>query len=93
MRTLALFVILATSTTAHAEPKTVSWFLAHPTAREQVHKLCMNDPGEAKHTPDCLNAATAVEQSYINSIPTPSLAEICAGFASADYRRAVGCPR
>ena len=70
MRTLALFVILATSTTAHAEPKTVSWFLAHPTAREQVHKLCMNDPGEAKHTPDCLNAATAVEQSYINSIPT-----------------------
>jgi hypothetical protein len=73
--------VLAACPMAHAT-RTVSWFLAHPDVREQVHKLCMNDPGEAQHTPDCLNAATAVEQADINrvgsQIPVKSLAQICA---------------
>jgi hypothetical protein len=52
--TLSPFVARAEST------HTVSWFQSHPITRDRVHELCMNDPGEAAHTPDCLNAAEAV---------------------------------
>jgi hypothetical protein len=79
---LAILGILAASQLAHAETKTVSWFLAHPDERNRVHKLCMNNPGEAQHVPDCLNAATAIEQSAMsgvtNRIPVKPLAQICA---------------
>jgi hypothetical protein len=81
MSGLAILGVLATCPMAHAT-KTVSWFLAHPDVRDRVHRLCMNDPGEAKRIPDCLNAATAVEQSamggVMNRIPVKSLAQICA---------------
>ncbi len=79
---LAMSGILAICPLAHAETRTVSWFLSHPEARAQVHKLCMNNPGEAQHVPDCLNAATAIEQSamggVMNRIPVKPLAQICA---------------
>lgn len=62
--------------------RTVSWFEAHPDVRDQVHRLCMDNPGEAMGTPDCLNASTAIEHSsmdgLISRIPVKSLAQVCA---------------
>jgi hypothetical protein len=84
---LAILGILATCPLAHAETKTVSWFLAHPDERNRVHKLCMNNPGEAQHVPDCLNAATAIEQSGLNDIPAESSAQRCAKMPA--YQRRV----
>jgi hypothetical protein len=84
---LAMSGILAICPSAHAETKTVSWFLSHPEARAQVHRLCMNNPGEAQHVPDCLNAATAVEQSGLNNIPVESSAQRCANMPA--YQRRV----
>jgi hypothetical protein len=79
---LVMLGILVACPRAHAETKTVSWFLSHPDARARVHQLCMNNPGEAEREPDCLNAATAIEQSamggVINRIPVKPLAQICA---------------
>lgn len=88
---LAILGILAASQLAHAETKTVSWFLAHPDARDRVHNLCMNNPGEAQHVPDCLNAATAVEQADMNGVmrripPTPTPAQLCAQYGPAACR-------
>ena len=40
-------------------PHTVSWYLAHAATREKTALLCQDDPGEAGHTRDCLNALTA----------------------------------
>jgi hypothetical protein len=83
-----LGILVASSQVAHAESKTVSWFLAHPDARDRVHKLCMNNPGEARHVPDCLNAATAVEQADMNGVmrqvpPTPTPEQLCAQYGPA----------
>jgi hypothetical protein len=74
---------------AHADTKTVSWYVAHPITRDRVHELCMNNPGEARGNPNCLNAATAFTRSTINQIPTVTLAQICASVASEQYRRTV----
>jgi hypothetical protein len=80
---LSILGILAASPLAHADTtKTVSWFLSHPDEQDQAHKLCMNNPGEAQRVPDCLNAATAVEQSglagMMRRIPVDSAAQRCA---------------
>jgi hypothetical protein len=95
-RTWAFMVAMALAPMAHAETKTVFWYAAHPDVRARVHSLCMDNPGEAMHTPDCLNAATAVEQAGIadvrRHIPVESLADLCARHPDW-WRRAVGCPR
>ena len=86
---LAIIGIFVAIPMAHAENKTVSWFLDHPDIRNTVHQLCMNNPGEAQFTPDCLNAATAVERSatrgLVSAIPVQSLSQICAGMPA--YQR------
>lgn len=58
---IALF-LLSTSAPAKAQPlppenqRTVEWYRAHPTEREQVRRLCLNDPGHLARSPDCINA-------------------------------------
>jgi len=42
---------------------TVSWYREHPDTREKVNKLCMDNPGEAQHSPDCLNALAASDDA------------------------------
>jgi hypothetical protein len=88
---LAVLGILIAGAPAHAETKTVSWFLAHPAERARVHRLCMNNPGEAQRVPDCLNAATALEHSATNRIPVQSMAQICAE-VPAYQRPILRCP-
>jgi hypothetical protein len=93
---LAFICFLSAAPMAHAEVKTVSWFLTHADARGRVHQLCMNNPGEAQRIPDCLNAATAVEQSammgVMGRIPVKSMAQVCSEYPE-QYRRVVmHCP-
>jgi hypothetical protein len=90
---LAFIGILAACPQAHAA-KTVEWYLQHPAVRDKVYRLCQNNPGEAKHVPDCENAATAIERSAINRIPpVMSEAQICAQYPKW-YRQTVllHCP-
>jgi hypothetical protein len=63
--TAALF--LATSA-AYADTKTVSWYVAHPEARAKVYALCQDNPGQAKHVANCLNAAEAIKEASLQDV-------------------------
>lgn len=82
---LGLLLCIGTSVGASAEPepstRTVSWFLSHPSARAQVNAICKDDPGTARHVPNCINASVADERAALDHIsaPTqPSLIQRCA---------------
>ena len=36
--------------------RTVEWYATHPVEREQVRRICLNDPGHLARSPDCINA-------------------------------------
>jgi hypothetical protein len=63
MKHVITATLILTASAAHAETKTVSWFLAHPEARAKVYALCQDNPGEAQHTPNCFNALEASQQA------------------------------
>jgi len=62
MKPITTAALILAAPAAHAETKTVSWFLAHPEARAKVYALCQDNPGEAKHTPNCINAVEAMSR-------------------------------
>jgi hypothetical protein len=39
--------------------RTVTWYVAHPDAREKIRRYCLNDPGHLQQMPDCINASRA----------------------------------
>jgi len=39
--------------------RTVMWYVAHPAELRAVVAACANDPGDAKHNPDCENVVQA----------------------------------
>jgi len=51
-----LGVTALTSGARGDEVKTATWFADHPEARAKVNALCKDNPGEAKHEPNCDNA-------------------------------------
>jgi hypothetical protein len=66
---LAIIGILAVCPlAAHAETKTVSWYMSHPDVRARVNKLCMNNPGEARRNADCINAEVASEHASLDKM-------------------------
>jgi hypothetical protein len=68
---LTIIGILATCPlVAHAETKTVGWFMAHPDVRARVNKLCMNNPGDARNNADCINAEIAGEHASMDKMVT-----------------------
>jgi hypothetical protein len=79
---LAILGILEVCPLAHAETKTVSWFLAHPDVRAKVLQLCRNNPGDARHNSDCINAADASQiaaaDRMMGSKAPPLLIDQCA---------------
>jgi hypothetical protein len=77
--TLTLLALLPiVSAPAWAETKTVSWYVSHPDARTRVKALCLNNPGEAKHVPDCANASAADPEVVLQSMPRErSLIQMC----------------
>jgi hypothetical protein len=59
MRSLVAALLAATALTSGArgdEVKTATWFADHPEARAKVNALCKDNPGQAKHEPNCDNA-------------------------------------
>ena len=83
MRYLVAALLMATALTSGArgdEVKTATWFADHPEARAKVNALCKDNPGQAKHEPNCDNAfqgnviaATARGTGAVpNSIPVVS---------------------
>ena len=59
MRSLVATLLMATALTSGArgeEVETATWFADHPEARAKVNALCKDDPGQAKHEPNCDNA-------------------------------------
>ena len=59
MRYLVAALLMATALTSGArgdEVKTATWFADHPEARAKVNALCKDNPGQAKHEPNCDNA-------------------------------------
>lgn len=75
----ALVAAAASITPAHADTRTVSWFLSHDQERRQVMAACLDDPGDAKVTPNCDNAAEASFRvpAHTRMPPVPSDAELC----------------
>jgi hypothetical protein len=59
MKHIITVALILAASAAHADTKTVSWFVAHPEARAKVYRLCQDNPGEAGHVPNCLNAFEA----------------------------------
>jgi hypothetical protein len=53
--TLLIGTALASGTRGE-EVKTATWFADHPEARAKVNALCKDNPGQAKHEPNCDNA-------------------------------------
>jgi hypothetical protein len=51
-----LAVTALTSGARGEEVRTATWFADHPEARAKVDALCKDNPGEAKHEPNCDNA-------------------------------------
>lgn len=75
---LALFVALIIAGHAMAETvRTKSWYITHPTERQRVNALCRDNPGEARHSANCINALEAtdavVARNYAMSIPVQPL--------------------
>jgi hypothetical protein len=59
MRYLVAALLMATALTSGArgdEVKTATWLADHPEARAKVNALCKENPGQAKHEPNCDNA-------------------------------------
>jgi len=56
-------LILTAASAAQADTKTVSWYVAHPDARAKVYALCQDNPGQARHEPNCLNAFAAIQKA------------------------------
>jgi hypothetical protein len=65
MRHIITVAWILSASVAHADTKTVSWFLAHPDARAKVNAMCRDNPGEARHVPNCTNALEATTQASI----------------------------
>jgi hypothetical protein len=68
--------------------KTVEWYVQHPDWRAKINRACMNNPGEAMHVPDCLNASEATQRNGVGSAIASldrGLAQTCAG-KSASFR-------
>jgi hypothetical protein len=52
--------VIATSIAAPPQQeRTASWYADNPSILEKVTKLCRDDPGQAVHNPDCINASQA----------------------------------
>src|SRR5271166_5556865 len=59
MRAAVAILLMATALTSGArgeEVKTATWFADHPEARAKINALCKDNPGGAKHEPNCDNA-------------------------------------
>ena len=41
------------------QQRTASWYADNPAALDYVTRLCRDDPGHLRSTPDCINAAQA----------------------------------
>lgn len=80
MRRLLITAAFAIPLAAHAETKTVSWFAAHPEVRAKVTNACRENPGEARHIANCINADAAEIPALADEIPTGNgvLIEDCA---------------
>lgn len=44
---------------AKSAPRTVTWYADNPRARAQVELACLDDPGQFRKNPDCINAHQA----------------------------------
>ena len=77
-----IWIIAAAVITVSAnatEVRTTTWFADHPEARRQVLALCNENPGEAKHQPNCANAfqgdivaATREAKAHVGSGASPN---------------------
>ena len=62
MKKTVIFLSVAAVTPAfaqHPANHTVSWYEQNKSVMYNVLALCANDPGDAKHNPDCVNALAA----------------------------------
>lgn len=67
---------------AHADYRTVDWFVAHPREAQGVIALCHNHAGLAPRNPNCTNAEEAQN--------TITLRNMAAGLSATDPRYWVG---
>ena len=55
----------AASASSTAQPRTVRYFLEHPSELDEVWKRCRNDPGGVGTSPECVNAGHANERAMM----------------------------
>lgn len=46
------------------DPKTVAYYTANPTERDQLIAACKDNPGKYKDDPDCINANDSAIQGW-----------------------------
>jgi hypothetical protein len=68
MKHVITVALILAAPAAHAETKTVSWYVAHPDARAKVYALCQDNPGQAKRVANCLNAAEAIKETSLHEV-------------------------
>lgn len=104
MRNLIITVVAAVSlgSAVASEVRTATWFADHPEQRRQVVILCLDNPGEAKRSPNCDNAwqgdviaATRNAQLHVGANVPPSDPRYWRDPRNADARRfwAMQCDR
>jgi len=52
-------VVAAEHPAATPPPKTVTWYANNRAARARRQLACLDDPGQLRNTPDCINAESA----------------------------------
>ncbi|MGQ4501267.1 EexN family lipoprotein (plasmid) [Vibrio parahaemolyticus] len=74
MKKLTLVVIFIMSLTGCFESKKtvhdVDWFKSHNSERRTVLNECINDLGEFKDHPNCINAKQAEKELTVGQLPT-----------------------
>ena len=64
--------------TLAAETRTVMWFVGHPSEMKEMLRACRNNPGDAKHVPECENVTqaelvlSAAEASAVVDMTSPT---------------------